>query len=167
MGYSPDKMLQARLVSYPDAHRYRLGVNYEALPVNKPRCPVHNYNVDGFMRFDDNNDGAPNYEPNSFGGPQEDARYREMNYSARGDIGRFNHRDGNDDFSQAGDLYRLLSAGEKDRLIHNIVTHMAEVPERIKKLQISHFAKADPDYGKRVADGLGLAVLQEELVGAK
>ncbi len=167
MGYSPDKMLQARLVSYPDAHRYRLGVNYEALPVNKPRCPVHNYNVDGFMRFDDNNDGAPNYEPNSFGGPQEDARYREMNYSARGDIGRFNHRDGNDDFSQAGDLYRLLSAAEKDRLIHNIVTHMAEVPERIKKLQISHFAKADPDYGKRVADGLGLAVLQEELVGAK
>ncbi len=167
MGYSPDKMLQARLVSYPDAHRYRLGVNYESLPVNKPRCPVHNYNVDGFMRFDENNDGSPNYEPNSFGDPREDVRYREMSYFAKGEIGRFNHREGNDDYSQAGDLYRLMTAEQKDHLIHNIVTHMAEVPERIKKLQITHFAKADPDYGKRVADGLGLAVLQEELVGAK
>ena len=62
-------MLQARLISYPDAHRYRLGVNYDALPVNKPQCPVHTYNRDGAMRFDGNGGGAANYEPNSFGGP--------------------------------------------------------------------------------------------------
>jgi catalase len=63
MGYSPDKMLQARLISYPDAHRYRLGVNYDSLPVNKPQCPYHVYHRDGAMRFDDNGGKSVNYEP--------------------------------------------------------------------------------------------------------
>ncbi len=167
MGYSPDKMLQARLISYPDAHRYRLGVNYEALPVNAPKCPVHTYNRDGFMRFDDNGNGFPNYEPNSFGGAKEDHRFIEMRYEAKGAIGRYDHRDGNDDYTQAGDLFRLLDADHKKRLINNIVKHMASVPERIQRLQISHFAKADPAYGKGVAEGLGLSVEQSELVGVR
>jgi catalase len=77
MGYSPDKMLQGRLISYPDAHRYRLGVNYDALPINKPQCPYHTYHRDGAMRFDGNGGSAPNYEPNSFGGPTQDPRYIE------------------------------------------------------------------------------------------
>ena len=51
ISWSPDKMLQARIFSYADAHRYRLGTHYEALPVNAPRCPVHNYHKDGAMRF--------------------------------------------------------------------------------------------------------------------
>jgi len=68
-------MLQARLISYPDAHRYRLGVNYDSLPVNKPQCPMHNYNRDGAMRFDGNFGSEPNYEPNSFDGPKEDPAY--------------------------------------------------------------------------------------------
>jgi catalase len=71
MGYSPDKMLQARLISYPDAHRYRLGVNFETLPVNRPQCPVNTYNRDGFMRANDNGGENPNYEPNSLGGPAQ------------------------------------------------------------------------------------------------
>jgi catalase len=167
MGYSPDKMLQARLISYPDAHRYRLGVNFESLPVNAPKCPVHNYNRDGSMRFDTNGGDAPNYEPNSFGGPVEDHRFRELHYAAKGEIGRYNHREGNDDYRQAGDLFRLLSAEEKSRLIHNIVTHMQSVPERIQRLQIGHFSKADPEYGRRVAEGLKLKVEEGELVGAK
>lgn len=65
MGYSPDKMLQGRLISYPDAHRYRIGVNYDSLPVNKPQCPVNTYNRDGAMRFDGNYGSMQNYEPNS------------------------------------------------------------------------------------------------------
>ena len=77
ISHSPDKMLQFRIFSYADAHRYRLGVNYESLPVNKPRCPVHNYHRDGAMRFDGNDGGAVNYEPNSFGGPKEDHAFRE------------------------------------------------------------------------------------------
>jgi catalase len=167
MGYSPDKMLQARLISYPDAHRYRLGVNFEALPVNRPKCPVNTYNRDGLMRFDENGGDGPNYEPNSFGGPVENHRFIELRYSAQGEIGRYDHREGNDDYSQAGDLYRLLSTEQRDHLIHNIVGHMTGIPERIQRLQVSHFAKADPEYGRRVADGLKLKVEAGELVGAK
>jgi catalase len=91
MGYSPDKMLQARLISYPDAHRYRLGVNFESLPVNAPKCPVHTYNRDGSMRFDENGGSGPNYEPNSFGGPVEEHRFIERRYSTSGEVGRYNH----------------------------------------------------------------------------
>ena len=77
IGHSPDKMLQFRIFSYADAHRYRLGVNHDALPVNRPRCAVNGYHRDGTMRFDDNGGGAVNYEPNSFGGPVEDPSYKE------------------------------------------------------------------------------------------
>ena len=75
MGYSPDKMLQGRLVSYPDAHRYRIGTNYESLPVNAPKCPMANYNRDGALRFDGNFGSMLNYEPNSFGGPKQDPKF--------------------------------------------------------------------------------------------
>ena len=167
MGYSADKMLQARLISYPNAHRYRLGTNFETLPVNRPQCPVNTYNRDGFMRFDDNGGTGPNYEPNSFGGPVEDHKFRELRYSANGAIGRYDHREGNDDYSQAGDLFRLLSPEDKDHLISNIVGHMKDVPERIQRLQISHFTKADPSYGQRVAEGLGLKVEERELAGVR
>jgi catalase len=167
MGYSPDKMLQARLISYPDAHRYRLGVNFESLPVNAPKCPVHNYNRDGFMRFDANGGSTPNYEPNSFSGPVEDHKYIERHYSVSGEVGRYNHRDGNDDYTQAGDLFRLIGKEHQARLIQNIVGHMKGVPERIQRLQISHFFKADPAYGRGVARGLGLKVEERELVGVK
>jgi catalase len=77
IGHSPDKMLQLRIVSYADAHRYRLGVNYESLPVNRPKVPVHTYYRDGQMRFDGNGGAAVNYEPNSFKGPTEDPRFKE------------------------------------------------------------------------------------------
>ena len=167
MGYSPDKMLQARLISYPDAHRYRLGGNYELLPVNRAKCPIHTYNRDGFMRSDDNGGDGPNYEPNSFGGPKEDHRYLELPSTITGDSGRYNHREGNDDYSQAGDLFRLLKFDEKQRLISNIANHMRGIPERIIKLQLSHFTKADANYGGGIAAALGMPVEEEELLSAK
>ena len=165
MGFSPDKMLQARLLSYPDAHRYRLGVNYDALPVNRAKgCPVHTYHRDGAMRFDDNGGIGPNYEPNSFGGPVEDPAYREPMRPISGDIGRHNHRDGNDDYTQAGDLFRLMTADAKARLIDNIVASLKHAPKRIQEKQIGHFLKADPAYGAGVAKALGIEV--GETVGA-
>jgi catalase len=167
MGYSPDKMLQARLISYPDAHRYRLGVNFETLPVNRPKCPVHTYNRDGFMRHDDNGDNSPNYEPNSFGGPTEDPRFRELPYKVSGEVNRYNHREGNDDYTQAGDLFRVMRADERARLIKNIANHMRGIPERIIKLQLSHFTKADPAYGLGVAEALGIQIEQPELASVK
>jgi catalase len=156
MGYSPDKMLQARLISYPDAHRYRLGVNYDALPVNKPQCPVHTYTRDGAMRFDGNFGSAPNYEPNSFGGPAEDPEYRERPRTIAGSVDRHNHRLDSDYYSQPGNLFRLMKPDARERLIENIVASMKSVPQRIQALQVRHFYNADPAYGTGVAKGLGL-----------
>jgi catalase len=158
MGYSPDKMLQGRLISYPDAHRYRIGVNYDALPVNKPQCPVHTYHRDGAMRFDGNFGSEPNYEPNSFNGPAEDPRYRERARTISGTIDRHNHRSDSDYYSQPGALFRLMSQDERGRLIGNIVASMSSVPLEIQKRQIGHFYKADPEYGIGVARGLGVEI---------
>lgn len=77
MGFSPDKVLQARVFSYADAQRYRIGTNYQALPVNKPLRPAATYHRDGSMRFDDNGGDAPVYEPNSFGGPVQQPQFSE------------------------------------------------------------------------------------------
>jgi catalase len=164
MSYSPDKMLQARIMSYPDAHRYRVGVNYESLPVNQPKCPVNHYHRDGGMRFDANGANTPNYEPNSFGGPVQDSKYVETPYKITGDAGRYDHRQGNDDYQQPGDLYRLMPPDAKDRLVQNIAGSMKGVPERILKLQISHFEKADAEWGRKVAEAVGLGSRQAALV---
>jgi catalase len=156
ISHSPDKMLQFRVFSYADAHRHRLGVNYESLPVNKPRCPVHNYHRDGAMRFDGNAYGSVNYEPNSFGGPVEDHRFKEPPLPIESAADRYDHRAGNDDYTQAGNLFRLLSPEERGRLMDAIAGAMQGVPEFIQRRQIGHFAKADPAYGAGVAKRLGL-----------
>jgi len=158
MGFSPDKMLQARLLAYPDAHRYRLGVNFNSLPVNCPHATkAHTNHRDGAMRFDGNGGASRNYEPNSFSGPYQDPRFKEPPLKISGDADRYDHRAGNDDYTQAGDLFRLLTAEEKARLIDNIVGAMATVPREIQLRQIAHFTKADPAYGEGVAKGLGIA----------
>jgi catalase len=156
IGFSPDKMLQARIMSYADAHRYRIGVNYAALPVNKPQSPVNTYHRDGQMRFDGNGGGSVNYEPNSFGGPTQDARYAEPPLKISGDADRYDHREGNDDYTQAGNLFRLMNDSQKQQLISNLAGAMAGVPEFIQRRQIGHFYKADPEYGRGVAKALGL-----------
>ncbi len=153
---SPDKMLQFRIVSYADAHRHRLGVNYDSLPVNRPRCPVHTYHRDGAMRFDGNGGGAVNYEPNSFGGPVEDPRFKEPPLKISGDADRYDHRDGNDDTTQAGNLFRLMTPEQQERLFANIAAAMRGVPEAIVKRQIALFAQCDPAYGAGVAHRLGI-----------
>ncbi len=158
MGASPDKMLQARLLSYPDAHRYRIGINYAALPVNKPRCPVNTYHRDGQTCFDGNGGGRVNYEPNSFDGPVEDSSLKEPPLKISGDAGSYDHHQGNEDYSQPGDLYRLMSSDQKSQLIGNLVSALTSVPRIIQERQLAHFYKADPDYGARVASGLGIAM---------
>ncbi len=156
ISFSPDKMLQFRIFSYADTHRYRLGVNYDLLPVNRPRCPVHSYHRDGLMRCDDNGGGSVNYEPNSFGGPVEDPRYKEPPLRISGDADRYDHREGNDDYTQAGNLFRLMTADQQRRLFANIARAMAGVPEEIVRRQLGHFHKADPAYARGVAEALGI-----------
>lgn len=158
IGFSPDKMLQARIMSYADAHRYRVGVNYAALPVNKPHTEVNTYNRDGKMRFDGNHGGAVNYEPNSVGGPVEDKKFVEPPLKISGDADRYDHRDGADDYTQPGALFQLMNASQKEQLFGNISGAMGGVPDRIKARQLVHFFKADPDYGHGVAKKLGLDI---------
>jgi len=154
IGHSPDRVLQFRIFSYADAQRYRVGVNHDALPVNAPKCPVHSYHRDGAMRFDGNGGGAANYEPNTRGGPVEDAAYKEPSQVLIGNADRYDHRLGNDDYGQAGDLFRLLPADERERLMDAIAGAMAGVPREIIDRQIVHFMKADPDYGVGIVNRL-------------
>jgi catalase len=163
ISFSPDKMLQARIMSYADAHRYRIGANYAALPANKPQCPVHNYHRDGNLRFDGNFGGAVNYEPNSMGGPVEDSRSLEPPLKVSGDADRYNHRVGNDDYTQPGNLFRLMNSDQKEQLFSNIAEAMDGVPERIQTRQLVHFYKADPDYACGVAGKLNLTHVSEQV----
>ncbi len=154
IGFSPDKMLQARVFSYPDAQRHRLGVNHAALPVNRPVSPANTYNRDGAGRFDIPEYGEAFYEPNSFGGPAQDASFAEPPFPVDGDGDRYDHRLGNDDHTQAGDLFRLLPSDEKHRLFRNLAEAMGGVPAEILSRQLGHFAKADPAYAEGVRAAL-------------
>lgn len=151
IGHSPDRMLQGRIFAYADAHRYRLGTHYEALPVNRPLCPVHHYHKDGAMRFFGS---MPNsdayYEPNSFGGPTEDRSFAEPPLQIEGPADRFDHREGNDDFSQPRALFLLFDDAQRARLFANIAAAMGGVPGSIIERQVELFRQVHPDFGAGV-----------------
>lgn len=153
IGYSPDKMLQARVFSYADAHRYRLGTHYEALPVNAPKCPVHHYHKDGQMNFFGHRHGPDDafYEPNSMGGPKEDPSVMEPPLRISGDAARYNHREGNDDYAQPRALHdRVMNDAERARLYRNIAEAMEGIPDAIADRAIAEFAKVSPAYGEGI-----------------
>lgn len=165
VGYSPDKMLQGRLLSYPDAHRYRLGVNYEQIPVN--RCPyaVNNYERDGFMRVDGNQGRAENYFPNSFDDIQVDEDYKLKSPEVNDASADWYDRNSaaaneNDHYTQPGNLYRIMSDQAKTNLVNNTVGAMSGIEgpkkEEITKRQLAHWYKADEELGRRIAEGLGV-----------
>jgi catalase len=158
VGPSPDKMLQGRLFAYADAHRYRLGVNHTLLPVNRPHAAeARNYGRDGLMRAGDNGGRAKNYEPNSFGGPVQTNEPLYAPLEAHGATGSYTgerHPEDND-FIQAGNLYRLMSEDEKKGLVENIAANLSRVSRKdIIERSISHFRNADADYGERVAKAI-------------
>lgn len=152
ISFSPDKMLQARIFAYADAHRYRLGTHYETMPVNAPKCPVNHYHKDGLMRFTRNNSGNSDayYEPNSMNGPVEDPKYKEPPLALSGNADRYNHREDTDYYSQPGKLFRLFNAEQKQRLFQNTAEAMQGVPDNIVQRQLKHCTQADPNYGKGV-----------------
>jgi catalase len=161
---SPDKMLQARLFSYHDTHIHRLGPNYHLIPVNRPKnAPENSYQRDGFMRVDENAGGGPNYWPNSFGGPEPDPTTGEPPFEVFDHAARHPYSHPNDDFEQAGALYhKVMTDKDRDHLIGNIVDHLGGAQKRIQLRQTSLFYKADSEYGRRVAEGLGLDIKQVE-----
>ena len=166
--FSPDKMLQGRIFAYADAHRYRIGSNYESLPVNAAKHAKTNnpYQRDGSMPARDNGGSAPNYAPNSRGGPIADTRYAEPSYAAlSGATGRYEQtaRE-NDDYAQATLFWKMIGSEAQDRLVVTIATHMATVPPPIRKRAAVMFSKVDATFGKRMAEKLGVS--ERELAGA-
>lgn len=159
IGFSPDKMLQGRLFSYGDAQRYRLGVNHHMIPVNRARCPMHNFHRDGQMRVDDNHGGTLGYEPNSYGQWQEQPEFREPPLTLDGAADHWNHReDDNDYYSQPGELFRLMNSEQQTVLFDNTARAMGDAPKEIKIRHISNCLKADPSYGKGIADALKIPI---------
>lgn len=163
IGLSPDKMLQGRLFSYGDAQRYRLGVNAEQIPVNKPRCPFHAYHRDGAMRVDGNYGATKGYEPNSYGEWQDSPDMKEPPLKVTGEVYNYNEREYDDDYySQPGDLFRLMPAEEQQLLFENTARAMGDSELFIKQRHVRNCYKADPAYGTGVAKALGID-LQEAL----
>jgi len=166
IGFSPDKMLQGRLFSYGDAQRYRLGVNHHLIPVNRARCPVHSYHRDGAMRVDDNYGGTLGYEPNDQQEWAEQPDFSEPPLPIDGPAAHWNHREDDDYYSQPGDLFRLMGPEKQQILFDNTARSLAGVPREIQLKHIRNCHRADPAYGKGVADALGLSVSPAELVDA-
>lgn len=163
ISYSPDKMLQGRIFAYPDAHRYRLGANYEQIPVN--RCPyAANFQRDGSMRVDGNGEGSPNYYPNSFSEVKPDPAYAQPASQLEDATADWFDRNGageNDHYSQPGIFYRrVLNDEGKAHLVENIVGAMSGIdgPKKMEIInrQLCHFFRADKDLGIAVAKGLGV-----------
>jgi catalase len=158
IGFSPDKMLQGRLFSYGDAQRYRLGVNHHQIPVNAPRCPVNSYHRDGQMRVNNNAGSTLGYEPNSYGQWQEQPDFKEPSLALNGAADHWNFRDDDDYYTQPGKLFRLMSPQQQKVLFENTARAMGDAPKEIKIRHIGNCLKADPAYGKGVADALGISL---------
>lgn len=158
IGFSPDKMLQGRLFSYGDAQRYRLGVNYNHIPVNRPRCPFHSYHRDGQMRTDCNEGSTISYEPNSFGEWRDSPHLKEPPLDG-GPAFNYNEREyDNDYYTQPGKLWKLMSREEQKATCENTARAMADCLLFIKERHVRNCFMADPEYGTGVAEALGISL---------
>jgi len=164
IGFSPDKMLQGRILSYPDAQRYRLGVNYEQIPVNSCPFMVNNYQRDGQMRVDGNSGKAPNYFPNSFDDIAPDHAYKrpaEILESNLADHFDRNAEGENDHYTQPGNFYRdVLDEQGKAALSKNFADSMGSIEgdkkDEIINRQLCHLFRADFALGMSVMKNLGI-----------
>jgi len=165
ISFSPDKMLQGRLFSYPDAHRYRVGVNAHQLEVN--RCPfaVNNYQRDGFMADSSHYQDRPNYFPNSFDDSKPDSSYKNFEYELdSAHVASYNRNENDDDhYTQPGLLYsKAMSAEDRENLVNNIVASMKEISgskkDEIINRQLCHFFRANIELGMKVASQLSVNI---------
>lgn len=157
IGYSPDRMLQARLFSYGDAQRYRLGVNHHQIPVNRPRNEAHSFHRDGAMRVDGNQGATLGYDPNSYGEWQDQPDFSEPPFPLKGDADRYDfYADDNDHYSQPRALFHIMSAEQKQALYDNTMRHMGNAPKEIKIRHIVNCWKVEPAYGEGVARACGI-----------
>jgi catalase len=163
-GISPDKMLMARLFAYPDAQRNRIGSNYNQLPVNRPHAAeVHNCQHEGAMRYQFSDATARTYAPNSYGGPVADpTRAGEGGWETDGALVRAAqtlHRE-DDDFGQAGTLYREVYDAEAKERFHQVLIgqYSALTVDRIKAQFIGYWTQVDAGLGRTIAAAVGATV---------
>jgi catalase len=154
IGFSPDKMLQARLFSYGDTQRYRLGVNFNHIPVNAPKCPFHSYHRDGAMRTDGNLGGTPSYFPNSRGEWTDEPQLNEPPLALEGAADHWDHRVADDHYKQPGDLFLKMTAAQRQALFDNTARQVGGAAKHIQERHIANCAKADPAYGAGVAQAI-------------
>lgn len=160
VGISPDKMLLARVFAYADAHRYRVGSNYNELPVNRPQAGVHSYAKDGHLRHYFKPGKVPVYAPNSFGGPKADpVRTAESGgWYADGELMRsaYAKRGDDDDFHQAGVLVRqVFSEAQRARLVQTLVGQYRQLRiDEIRRRFLWYWHSIDP----ATAEGIRTAV---------
>jgi catalase len=126
IGFSPDKMLQGRLFSYGDTQRYRPGVNFDRIPVNTPQCPFHSYHRDGQMRTDGNLGATTSYNPNS-----QKLWDADLPLALEGDANHYDHRLENDHWEQPGNLFRKMTAEQKQSLFDNTARAMNVVSQEV------------------------------------
>lgn len=152
---SPDKMLQGRLFSYVDTHRHRLGTNYQQIPINCPyRAREYSYQRDGPQCVTDNQNGAPNYYPNSFSGPEHNPINNESIFNVSGDVARYNSADDNN-FDQVTEFWlKTLSEQGRSNLVNNIAGHLKDAQEFIQTRAVGNFAQVHADFGKRLQQAL-------------
>ncbi len=154
MGYSPDKMLQARLFAYHDAQLYRVGTNHQQLPVNAPRCPFHHQQRDGAMAAGFGGSEQNYAATEAAGSNLQGMGHGEPVLALNGGAGRYDGRGKEDDYTQAGNLFRLLPEQEKLNLFENIAGPLSQVSDEIIQRQLGHFDKADAAYGAGVRAAL-------------
>ncbi len=158
IGFSPDRFLQGRLFSYGDAQRYRLGVNYNQIPVNRAKCEVHDSHRDGLMRTDGNYGATVAYTPNGYGEWTAQPEVMEPPLDISGAVYAFDPKDDPTDnnFRQGGELYRLMTEEKRQLLISNTAEDIASVSENVKYRHAVHCFLADPEYGQRISEALKL-----------
>ncbi|MCX2863571.1 catalase [Paucibacter sp. PLA-PC-4] len=154
VGFSPDRMLQGRLFSYGDTQRYRLGVNFNQIPVNAPKCPFHNYHRDGAMRVDGNAGSMPSIVPNSRGHWQDQPALAEPSLAVHGAAGYWDHRSDTDYYTQPGLLFRLQTPAQQQALFENTARALGNASAEVKQRHVDNCRLADPAYGEGVATAI-------------
>ena len=158
ISFSPDRMLQARLFSYGDTQRYRLGVNFNHIPVNAPKCPFHSYHRDGAMRTDDNLGGTISYHPNSEGLWSNQPEYAEPPLELGGNADHYNHYLEDDHYEQPGIPFRKMTPAQQQVLFENTARAIKGASEEVLRRHVENCRRADPAYGEGVARALGIEI---------
>ncbi|MET0339741.1 MAG: catalase [Polyangiales bacterium] len=154
ISFSPDRMLQARLFSYGDAQRYRIGVNFNQIPVNAPKCPFHSYHRDGALRVDGNAGATPAYFPNQYGEWRDAPEHAEPPLALHGEADAWGAREADDHYEQPGNLFRLMSPAQQTFLFENTARSLGGASLEVQRRHVDNCTRADPAYGDGVARAL-------------